>query len=199
MGQTQWCVDSRWFMHLKDPMGSFEKSRRISPVPGFRPILAAESLGLMVPNPSNREPWANDDLSRVILGIPRYDIPGQSAYYPHYNGVTIENRTYGTYNFRDLIWDLTLLLCLHGANSPNLQLNPKYKALLGADSMSCNLSITDFPVHDGTESAACYFHVLPDFSPWNRPIIAPQLWHKIQQILSRVRKNFINLTPQTQH
>jgi hypothetical protein len=34
--KAEWHVNCLWFMHLKDPLGSFEMCREISPVPGFQ-------------------------------------------------------------------------------------------------------------------------------------------------------------------
>jgi hypothetical protein len=47
LSNAEWCgLDCLWFMCLKDPLGSFEKSRGISPVPGFQFGPKSESLGL---------------------------------------------------------------------------------------------------------------------------------------------------------
>jgi hypothetical protein len=47
LSKPKWCVDCLWFVYLKDPLGSFEKSKGISPVPpGFQFWPKSESLGL---------------------------------------------------------------------------------------------------------------------------------------------------------
>jgi hypothetical protein len=46
LSEAEWCVDNLWnFMHLKDPLGSFEKSRGIYPVLGFQFWSNSASLG----------------------------------------------------------------------------------------------------------------------------------------------------------
>jgi hypothetical protein len=45
LSKAEWCVDSLWFMHLKDPLGSFEKRRGISSVPSLQFWLRSQSLG----------------------------------------------------------------------------------------------------------------------------------------------------------
>jgi hypothetical protein len=59
LSKAEWCVDCLWFMHLKEPLGSFEKSRGISPVPGFQFWLKSDSLSLSGTSDAHSAQWAN--------------------------------------------------------------------------------------------------------------------------------------------